>query len=149
MDATQPGIWLLRTVSRRFRKNVLLHLCSFRIGLVVQDVPRDAFQHLAEFVKRREADCTPFPCFEQGKVGKGNADFFGEFRKEKDDKRNKNSVGFREALSIFQPFVGSVQEDAAQGKRSVISSFWSRSLKPRCARSSTQPLRLTSPNMPR
>lgn len=48
MDATQPGIWLLRTVSRRFRKNVLLHLCSFRIGLVVQDVPQDAFQHLAD-----------------------------------------------------------------------------------------------------
>ena len=65
---------MLRTVSRLFRINVLLHLRSFRIGLVVQDVPRDAFQHLAEFVKRSEADCTPFPCFEQGKVGKGNAD---------------------------------------------------------------------------
>ena len=93
MDATHPGIWLLRTVSRLFRINVFLHLRSFRIGLVVQDVPRDAFQQLAEFVKRSEADCTPFPCFEQGKVGKGNADFFGELR----------DTPLRQSLDILSP----------------------------------------------
>ena len=61
-----------------FRIDVVLYFNAFRIWLVVQDVARQAVEHLAEFVERGEADGPAFPRLEQGKVGHGNADFFGQ-----------------------------------------------------------------------
>ena len=63
-----------------FGVDIIFHLDAFRVGLVVQDVARDAFKHLAELVERREADGTAFTRLEQGKVGHGYSDPFGELR---------------------------------------------------------------------